>query len=139
MKLKKRYIWAFILCCYFAVVLTLCLVKPQQIPTLDRTILGIPADKVAHFLMFLPYPAIAYIAFRPSEGRKWRHLLVLIAVFATGTALAMGTEQLQGLSQYRSYEITDFYADVLGMECSALLTALYIIFKKDKTDLCKNS
>lgn len=134
MKLKKRYIWTIILCCYFAAVLTLCLVRPEHMPTLERSILGIPADKIAHFLMFLPYPVIAYTAFKPSEGGKWRHLMILIAVFAVGIGLAMGTEQLQGLSEYRSYEIEDFYADVFGMECSALLTGLYIIFKK-KTKL----
>ena len=58
--------------------------------------------------------------------------MVLFAVFATGIGLAMGTEQLQGLSEYRSYEIEDFYADILGMECSTFLTALCIIFRKDR-------
>lgn len=138
MKLNKRYIWAMVLCCYFAVVLILCLGRPEHMPDMEKAIFGIPIDKIAHFLMFLPYPTIAYIAFRPAGGRKWRHLLVLTAVFAVGIALAMGTEQLQGLSEYRSYEIEDFYADIFGMECSALITALYIIFKKDRTDLCEN-
>lgn len=134
MKLKNRYIWAVILCCYFAVVLILCLARPQSIPSLERVIFGLPADKIAHFIMFLPYPFIAYTAFKPSEGKKWRHILVLAAVFATGVGIAMGTERLQGLSDYRSYEIEDFYADILGMECSALATFLYIICKKDKTE-----
>ena len=138
MKLKKRHIWAVVLCCYFAVILMLCLARPQHMAVLERSLWGIPMDKIAHFLMFLPYSTIAYIAFRPETGKKWRHLLVLLAVLAIGTGLAMGTEQLQGLSEYRSYEIEDFYADVIGMECSALVTALYIIFKKDKTDLCEN-
>lgn len=137
MKLKKRYIWAVVLCCYFAAVLTLCLVRSQQIAFLERSLWGIQADKIGHFLMFLPYSVIAYIAFRPETGKKWRHILTLLAVLGAGIGLAMGTEQLQGLSEYRSYEIEDFYADVLGMECSALVTALYIIFKKDKTDLCE--
>lgn len=58
--------------------------------------------------------------------------MVLFAVFAIGIGLAMGTEQLQSLSEYRSYEVEDFYADIFGMECSAFLTALYIIFRKDR-------
>ncbi len=135
MKLKKRYIWALILCCYFAVVLILCLARPEQIPVLSKLFWGIPVDKIAHFLMFLPYPVIAYIVFRPAYSGKWRHILVLLAVFAVGIGLAMGTEHLQGLSDYRSYEIEDFYADVFGMECSAIATALYIVFRKEKTDL----
>lgn len=130
MKLNKRYIWAFVLCCYFAVVLILCLARPQSIPSLEKFMWGVPVDKIAHFLMFMPYPVIAYTVFKPSEGKKWRHIVVLAAVFALGIGLAMGTEQLQGMSDYRSYEIEDFYADVLGMEFSAFITALYIVFKK---------
>lgn len=132
MKIRKRHIWAFILCCYFAAVLMICLAKPQYIPSMSRSFWGIPADKIAHFLMFLPYPAIAYAVFRPVEGSRWRHIAVLAAIFATGLGLAMGTERLQGLSEYRSFEIEDFYADVLGMELSAFITALHIIFIKDK-------
>ncbi len=137
MKLKRRHIWAAVLCCYFAAVLTLCLARPEHTAFLNKSLWGIQMDKIGHFLMFLPYPVIAYIAFRPETGKRWRHILVLLAVFGAGVGLAMGTEQLQGLSDYRSYEIEDFYADVLGMECSAFVTALYIIFKKDKTDLCE--
>ena len=132
MKLNKRHIWGFILCCYFVAVLVLCLAPPQQIPGLHMAFWGIPADKIIHFLMFFPYPAIAYIAFRPAEGRKWRHILVLLAVFCAGIGIAMGTEMLQSLSKYRSYELTDFYADVFGMECCAFITALFIIFKKNQ-------
>lgn len=134
MKLGRRYIWAFILCCYFAVVLALCLAKPGQIPALEKSIWGIPADKIAHFLMFLPYPYIAYTAFRPAEYARQRHLMVLIAVLAAGTGIAMGTERLQALSDYRSYEIGDFYADVIGMTVSSIIAAIYIILRKDKTD-----
>ena len=132
MKIRKRYIWAFILCCYFAAVLMICLAKPEDIPTIQISFFGIPTDKIAHFLMFLPYPAIAYAVFRPAEGNRWRHIAVLAAIFAAGLGLAMGTERLQGLSEYRSYEIEDFYADVLGMELSAFITALHIIFLKNK-------
>lgn len=132
MKFKRRYIWIIILCLYFAAVMALCLMRPEAIPEINRDLWGIPMDKVAHFLMFFPYPAIAYITFRPYDTRKWLHLMVLFAVFATGIGLAMGTEQLQGLSEYRSYEIEDFYADILGMECSTFLTALCIILRKDR-------
>lgn len=132
MNIEGRHIWFGILCVYFAAVLFLCLMRPESIPQISLDLWGIPTDKAAHFLMFFPYPVIAYITFRPESNRKVLHLMVLIAVFATGIGIAMGTEQLQGLSEYRSYEITDFYADVLGMECSAFLTALFIIFRKER-------
>lgn len=132
MKLRKRYIWILVLCVYFAAVMALCLIKPYPIPELSREIWGIPLDKIVHFLMFFPYPIIAYIAFKPEDGRKWQHLLVLFALFTVGIGLAIGTEHLQGLTKHRSYDINDFYADVLGMECSAFLTALYILFRRSK-------
>ncbi len=134
MKVKGRYIWLGILCVYFAAVLLLCLMKPDSLPKPSIDLWGIPLDKAAHFLMFFPYPIIAYIAFRPESSRKRHHLLVLVAVFVLGLGLAIGTEKLQGLSEYRSYELTDYYADVFGMECSAFLTFLYIIFRKERKD-----
>jgi VanZ family protein len=130
MKLWKRYLLAFLLCVYFAAVLCLCLFRPENLPEMNQVFLGIPIDKVAHFLMFLPYPVLAYLTFRPEDGRRRIRLIVLLSVFAMGIALAMGTEKLQGLSEYRSFEIEDFYADVLGMECSAFIMALLIIFRK---------
>lgn len=134
MKWNNRYVWILVLCCYFAAVLVLCLAHPLQIQVPDRRILDIPIDKIVHFLMFFPYPVIAYTAFKPARYGKWRHIMVLITIFCTGVGLAMSTERLQGLSGYRSYEITDFYADVIGMECSALMIALCIIFKKEKRE-----
>lgn len=132
MKSGKRYIWLILLCVYYAAVLMLCLMKPESIPDIDKDFFGIPADKIVHFLMFLPYPFIAYIAFRPESEARWTHFTVLAAVFATGTGLAMVTEHLQGLSGYRSFEMSDFWADVIGMVCSVLITASYIIFRKRK-------
>ena len=135
MKRRITYIAvSAIFAAYIVAVLCLTLLDlSDKTPELPKYFLGIPMDKIAHFLMFLPYPVIAYIAFRPSGERKWAHLLVLTAVFAVGIGMAIGTERLQGLADYRSYEIEDFYADVFGMECSSLITALYIIIKKHKT------
>lgn len=130
MKLGRRHIWLGILCVYFIAVLFLCLIRPESIPEASIDLWGIPMDKIAHFLIFLPYPFIAYLAFKPRNHKKWLHLLVLLAVFTAGLFLAIGTEKLQGLSEYRSYEITDFYADVFGMECSTFLTAICIILRK---------
>jgi VanZ family protein len=80
--------------------------------------------------MFLPFPILAYLTFIPENNKRWVHFIVLLAVFAVGIGLAMGTEQLQSLLPYRSYDIEDFYADIFGMECSTILTAIYITFSK---------
>ena len=135
MKANLKKISLALFCIYLVAVAALCFLRPSSLPEMNiKTFLGLPIDKVLHFLMFLPYPAIAYIAFRPENRRKWLHLLVLLAVFAAGIGLAMTTEKLQGLSEYRAYEVTDFYADILGMECCTIATALYIIFRRDKKD-----
>ena len=131
---RTRTISLILFCIYIIAVAYLCFAKPEDMPSVEISFFGLPIDKVAHFLMFLPYPCIAYTAFMPAECGRTRHLMVLIAVLAAGTGLAMGTERLQGLSEYRSYEIGDFYADVIGMAVSGIITAVYIITRKDKTD-----
>ena len=64
-------------------------------------------------------------------------LTVLAIIFAAGVGAATVTEQLQGLSAYRSYETHDLYADVLGIWCMTIIISLLIIFNKQnrETDL----
>jgi len=130
MRLRKRHISLIAFCVYIAAVAYICFSKPEALPDFRPDLFGIPFDKIVHFLMFTPYPPLAYLAFRPSDEKKWLHLAILTVIFFTGTGLAMGTEKLQGFSEYRSFEMEDFYADVLGMEFSTLITAIFIIFKK---------
>ncbi len=125
-----KIIWAVLLTVYMAAVAYLCFMKPEDMPEIRPDLWGIPIDKVAHFAMFFPFPALAYATFRPVGHRKLRHFLILAVVTAAGSGLAMGTEHLQGLLEYRSYEVKDFYADALGIGCSAALTTVYILIKK---------
>lgn len=130
MKLKNRHIWAAMFCLYIFLVAYLCFMRPDDLPQIRPDLWGIPIDKVVHFIMFTPYPILAYAAFRPAEAKKGRHLLILLIILATGAGVAIGTEKLQGISEFRSYEITDFYADMAGMAFSTLLTAVYILMNK---------
>lgn len=127
MKNCKKKIWTATLCIYVMTVAYLCFMQPEDIPQIRQDLWGIPIDKVAHFLMFFPFPILAYASFRPTRKRRQSHLLVLLAVMVTGAVLAIGTELIQGLSEYRSYEISDFYADMLGIACSSIITAAYIM------------
>ena len=126
MKIRKRYIALILFCIYMVAVALVCFMRPESIPEMRPDLFDIPIDKVVHFIMFFPYPILAYKAFRPEGKSKWIHLVILVIIFITGIGLAMGTEKIQGMSEYRSFEMEDFYADVLGMEISALLTAIYI-------------
>lgn len=130
MNIGKRHIWIIALCVYVITVVYLCLMRPDDMPQVLLDIFGIPIDQIVHFIMFFPFPMLAYGAFRPAGMKVRIHLLVLLTILAVGAGIAMGTEQLQGLSAYRSYEITDFYADMLGMTVSALLTVVFLLIKK---------
>lgn len=130
MNLRKRHIWALLFCMYIFMVAYLCFMRPDDLPQVRPDLWGIPVDKVVHFIMFFPYPILAYKAFRPAETKRSRHILVLLIILVTGAGVAMGTEKLQELSEFRSYEITDFYADMAGMAFSALLTSVFILIKK---------
>ena len=58
MKRKILFISAF--CIYLAAVFFLCLMKPDDLPQTELMLFGLPADKVAHFLMFFPFPVLGY-------------------------------------------------------------------------------
>ena len=47
-----------------------------------------------------------------------------------GAGLAVGTEQIQGMLEYRSYDIADYMADMIGMGSSAFIIALYVLSRK---------
>lgn len=130
MKIRKRYIWLVILFIYICSVAYLCFMKPDDIPTIDPYLWGIPVDKIAHFAMFFPYPFLAYAAFQPHGRRRYVHFIVLLILVIVGAGLAVGTEQIQGMLEYRSYDIADYMADMIGIGSSAFIIALYVIFRK---------
>lgn len=132
MDFRKRNIWITAFCVYLAAVLYLCFMKPDSLPELRPDLWGIPLDKLAHFLMFFPFPLLSYIAFRPRQGGKWRSVAVLAVLYITGIGFAFGTEQLQGLSEYRSNDPYDFLADIIGMTASAIFTFGLILIMKNR-------
>lgn len=132
MKKSTKQIWIAVLCLYFFAIIYLCFLKPDSLPEVRPDLWGIPFDKVVHFAMFFPYPILSYLAFRPAGRSRTVRSVVLLILFATGAGLAMGTEQLQGVTGYRSCDINDFYADVVGMGTSSLILLIFIILSKDK-------
>ncbi len=132
MRPGRKHIWGMILCLYIAAVAYLCFAEPDELPKVHPDLWGIPFDKAVHFLMFFPFPIAAYGTFMPDGNKKWTHILVLAAVCAAGAGLAIGTEHIQGLTEYRSQDINDFYADILGMGTAAIITLIYILTRKNK-------
>lgn len=121
---KIRKISRILLAIYFAAVLALCFLNLGNLPDLGPTLFGIEIDKIVHFLMFMPLPALFYLSF---EGRP---AAIIGASVLAGISLAGTTELIQGYLTYRSMDLVDFYADLLGLLSGAILTGAIVAIKK---------
>lgn len=101
-------------------------------PDIERFFLGLPADKVAHFLMFTPFSMLAGLTFIKEQKPCIGTFLILAAILIAGSLTAYGTERLQAATGYRSYDITDFYADLYGLCFGTALTLIYILLRNRK-------
>lgn len=127
MKRKAIFITAFVI--YVAAVIYLCLMKPDNLPQTELYLFGLPLDKVAHFLMFLPFPALAYMMLWEKGRKTWAELLILLSCLAVGVGLAFLTEHLQAMTQYRSSDIKDIYADMTGLGIGCIVVLINIAIK----------
>jgi VanZ family protein len=110
----------------------LCFSKPDDIPTIQFNFLGLPIDKIVHFLMFLPFPLLAFLTFDAKDSKNGRRLLLLLGIVAAGTALAAATEFIQGRLQYRSEDRYDLLSDISGLFIGAVIVIIYKIFRKNR-------
>ena len=129
-----RKIWVFrvLTLLYIIVVAILCFARFSTISPYTPSILGIPADKIVHFLMFMPFPVLAFFSLRIRHGGVIKTILLLVVVFVTGCLLAWGTEYIQGKLPYRSMDPADFGADRLGLIFGSLLTFFIKLFSPKK-------
>lgn len=105
---------------YLAAIAFLCFMHADKLPDMQKTLFGIPTDKVAHFLMFLPFPILAFLAYDHVTNKVWSAVLFAVLTFAVGAAIAWGTEYIQGMLPYRSRDVADFRADLLALGISSL-------------------
>ena len=92
---------------------------------------GLPADKVGHFLMFMPFPILAFLTFETEGMTVGRKFLLLAVLMTVGAGLAMGTEHIQAQLAYRAAETGDFYADAAGLVIGGAAVLLFIL-RKDR-------
>lgn len=123
---RFRKISIVLFCTYIAAVILLCLIKTDNFPELPKIFLGIPLDKLTHFIMFFPYTILGYCSFHPADAVFWRKAAVVAVILVTGGTLAFSTERLQAMTSYRSFEIMDMAADGCGLAAGAVLTLIYI-------------
>ncbi len=126
----RQIISAIVFCTYIAAVAYLCLARPEDMPQVAELWMGLPVDKVCHFLMFIPFPVLVYMTLFPDKTEKAGNPLILLIIIAVGAGMAIGTEYLQALTAYREADIKDFYADAAGLIFGGMITTALIIYRK---------
>lgn len=123
---KRQLIWARILLgVYLLAILVLCFANFSKVPQVQKEILGIPTDKLVHFLMFFPFPILAFFAFDKHTESVKSTLLFTGLTFLTGCVFAAATEFGQAeLTTWRSGDPHDLIADV----CALAVASIVVIF-----------
>ena len=117
---------------YLIAVAVLCFGKFDSTNDVPKELWGIPSDKIVHFLMFLPLPALAYLAFDRYKGKRLPALLWAAVTFLGGCAYAAFTEWIQSYLPYRSGDPADFKADFLALAACTVFLLLIILLKHKK-------
>ena len=140
---KKNVFTLFLFVTYLAGVAYCCFGRFSELPEIGAdSFLGIPMDKIVHFLMFFPFPVLCFLAFTGRTNRPWHTVLTTGIVFLTGCMIAAGTEIGQSFTDYRSCDILDFAADVTALAVSSVLVMLidlHIIKTHNKQTCSKDS
>ena len=129
---------------YLAAVAYCCFGSFDGIQQVSPSLLGIPTDKIIHFIMFFPFPVLCYLSFDRHTDRPWQAVLLAGAalafykvlfrplLFASGCIIAAATEIGQSFLKYRSCDIKDFFADSLALVISTAATLFLDIRKMKK-------
>ena len=128
---RKKLVFRILFFLYLAAVLFLCFGKFDNTPSVELSFLSV--DKLAHFIMFFPFPILAFFAFdRYTESVKSTLLFVGIAL-VTGILVAVATEWGQAhFTEYRSGDPMDFLSDTLALFLSSVLVAATDIRKQHR-------
>lgn len=117
---------------YLVALAVLCFGKFPQSQDAPMELFGIPFDKIVHFLMFLPFPLLAYLAYDRYKGRSWSSVLWASAAFLVGCAVAAFTELVQSRLPWRSGDPADFRADALAVGVGSLIVLFFVFVKPKK-------
>lgn len=112
---KGNILFRLLLLVYLGAVAFLCFANFHDMPETEKTLLGIPMDKVVHFCMFFPFPFIVYLTLAPRRRKPWLKILLASGVLLSGLAVAALTEIVQSHLDYRSGDVMDFAADTLAL------------------------
>lgn len=128
--MKRTTIFKILTLVYIIVVGVVCFARFSSIPTVPGKFLGLDADKVVHFLLFTPFPILAYFSFPLDRKRLPVTLGAIVLIFIIGACLAGVTEFVQGRLPYRTMDINDYKADLLGVFFSSMLVFFIRVFTR---------
>lgn len=134
MKCRLYSIFRILLLVYMAGVAYLCFGNFNDLPDIQKSLLGIPLDKVVHFGMFFPAPLIGFFAFNKEPLSPGRSSISLLCICSVACIFAGLTEIIQGTLPYRSEDIRDFEADCLAIVIATVLVFIinFCLYKKAK-------
>ena len=130
---RKQLILArIVFAVYILAVLVLCFGKFESSQDMPKDLWGIPLDKIVHFLMFFPFPLLAYLAFDRYREKRWAAAPWTAVAFLGGGAFAAFTELVQSRLAYRSGDPADFKADAIALVASSVIVLIVILAKHQK-------
>lgn len=91
---------------------------------------GIRADRIAHFIMFFPFPFSAWFAFS-SKIKNITGRFAYLAIFITGIIIATTTELLQSFTPSRESDWYDLIANYTAVFMGTLLVMLIDKYAKN--------
>lgn len=109
---------------YIGLVCFLCFAKLEGAVRVSPQILGIPSDKIAHFIMFFPFPILTFLSFDSLAKKPAQCVVFTIVTLLIGCSFAAGTELVQKWLGYRSADRMDFLADCISMTISSLIVMI---------------
>lgn len=96
---------------------------------IPKQLFGIDIDKIVHFLLFFPFPILAWMSLSETFTKRYGNWSLLI-IAISGLALAALTESAQILNPDRSYDPKDMVANFLAILISSLLMTLFFSLKR---------
>jgi VanZ family protein len=132
--MRRTTLFRLLTVLYLAAIAVLCFAKFSSMPSVPGSFLGIPTDKIVHFLMFLPFPVLALLSFKLKRPAILKLILIIVLLFIIGCLIAWGTECVQGMLRYRDMDPVDFKADSLGLFTGSILSFLIFVFAVKKAN-----
>ena len=117
---------------YLVAVLVLCFGNFPSSEEVPKELWGIPMDKVVHFLMFFPFPLLAFLALDRYQGKRWHGITWSGVTLAAGALFAAFTELVQSRLPYRTGDPADFQADALALLAGTAIVLIVILLKQKK-------